>query len=332
MKRVWLNHWFSTAYNIINLINADNNFVIIGTNESISSPIKSVCNEWYTERKLDDNSYIEFCLDFCKKNKVDVFLPRRGLLEISKNKEQFRALGVEVMVEDYQIASMLNDKEAAYKFLSNSDLKSYIPEFYTATSIDEFIQAYDNLKNKYENVCYKFIKDEGGKSFRLIDNTKKGYASLFKKQSRRISLSESLSILSERDKFTPIMIMPYMPEEEVSVDCLKTQQGIIMIPRIKTYSKIEEVKYDSEIINICQKLYDKFPLEHPCNIQFKYLNGIPYFLEVNTRMSGGIQMSSLAAEVNIPNIAVNKLLGVNKTWKCNYREVKVSHVEIPVII
>lgn len=66
MKRVWLNHWFSTAYNIINLINADNNFVIIGTNESISSPIKSVCNEWYTERKLDDNSYIEFCLDFCR--------------------------------------------------------------------------------------------------------------------------------------------------------------------------------------------------------------------------------------------------------------------------
>ena len=35
MVRIWLNHWFSTAYNIINLIKADEqDFYIIGTNDN----------------------------------------------------------------------------------------------------------------------------------------------------------------------------------------------------------------------------------------------------------------------------------------------------------
>lgn len=58
-------------------------------------------------------------------------------------------------------------------------------------------------------------------------------------------------------------------------------------------------------------------LECPCNIQFKYLDDIPYFLEINTRMSGGIQMSCLASGVNIPNLAINKLLGRKKDWNNN---------------
>ena len=55
-------------------------------------------------------------------------------------------------------------------------------------------------------------------------------------------------------------------------------------------------------------------------------------LEVNTRMSGGVQMACLGSGVNIPNIAVNKLLGIDKHWTNNYEEKQVSHIEIPVVI
>ena len=41
MTRIWLNHWFSTAYNIINLLRENNpDFWIIGSNENHESPIK----------------------------------------------------------------------------------------------------------------------------------------------------------------------------------------------------------------------------------------------------------------------------------------------------
>ena len=38
------------------------------------------------------------------------------------------------------------------------------------------------------------------------------------------------------------------------------------------------------------------------------------------------------AYVYIPNIAVNKLLGIEKQWASNYEEKQVSHIEIPVVI
>ncbi len=47
-------------------------------------------------------------------------------------------------------------------------------------------------------------------------------------------------------------------------------------------------------------------------------------LEVNTRMSGGVQMACLGSGINIPNIAVNKLLGIDKHWTNNYEEKQVS--------
>ena len=49
--RVWLNHWFSTAYNIINLIKNDTyfSFYVIGSNENEVSVLKAVCDEWYSE-------------------------------------------------------------------------------------------------------------------------------------------------------------------------------------------------------------------------------------------------------------------------------------------
>ena len=51
VKRIWLNHWFSTAYNIIRLIrDSDPGYTIIGTNENEESPIKAVCDEWYRSR------------------------------------------------------------------------------------------------------------------------------------------------------------------------------------------------------------------------------------------------------------------------------------------
>lgn len=262
---------------------------------------------------------------------MDVFLPRRGMLEISRQKSRFEALGTKVMVDDYDIISALNHKDKAYELFEKEQI-GIVPEYRMVTTVDDFCQAYAELCGQYKQVCFKFVKDEGGKSFRLIDNNRAGYAALFKKQTTRITYEAAVAALSEKERFAPIMLMPYLPNEEISVDCLKTPRGIIMIPRVKGATRVEKIKYDAEILSTCELLFKKIPLENPCNIQFKYLDGIPYMLEVNTRMSGGVQMACLGSGINIPNIAVNKLLGIEKSWTNNHEEKQVSHIEIPVII
>lgn len=332
MKRVWMNHWFSTAYNIIHLIKKDcDDYVIIGSNENEYSIIKNACDEWFQEPILKDDEYVDFCLDFCRKHEIQYFLPRRGMLKISEYKGQFEDIGTKVMMDDYSIVSVLNHKEKAYDYFKHNEI-GIVPEFYIVTTVERFKEAYFKLLKDYKQICFKFERDEGGKSFRLIDNQRNGYAALFKKQNTRMTLDDVLDALSERESFSPIMIMPFLPDEEVSVDCLNIKKGLIAIPRIKGYGKYEILQYDATILEFCEKFQTVAKLECPYNIQFKYLDGIPYFLEVNTRMSGGVQMACYASGVNIPQIALKKLSGEDASWTNNYEKKIIAQVLQPVII
>lgn len=119
MVRVWFNHWFSTSYQLIQLMKQDseNEIYVIGSNRVFSSVIQDACDEWYEEPPLDGDEYIDYCIEFCKKHEVQVFVPRRKMVDISKNMVRFTQTGVKVMADDYNKISFLNDKAAAYDFL-----------------------------------------------------------------------------------------------------------------------------------------------------------------------------------------------------------------------
>ncbi len=330
--RIWFNHWFSTAYNIIEMLRGDGTeFQIIGSNENALSSIKAVCDEWYVEPVVKWDEYCDFCLDFCREHQIDVFLPRRGMLVISRRKKEFEQIGVRVMVDDYEIVNVLNHKDQAYETLKGLGVSS-IPEYRIVTTVSDFAKAYSDLKQRYREICTKFVHDEGGKSFRLIDNNRKGYRALFKKQNTRMTYDDLYEALSERETFEPLMVMPNLPGKEISADCLKTEKGLIVLPRVKGPTRVEQMTFDEHILSMVREVYDAVHLECPCNIQFKELDGVYYFLEVNTRMSGGVQMACEACGVNIPLIAVHKLCGIQDDWRINRNEAYVTHVERPVVL
>lgn len=115
MARVWMNHWFSTAYNIINLIREAIPYIeIIGSNEHPYSPIMNVCDEWYQEPVLKGEQYVSYCLDFCQQHGIDLFMPRREMVSISQYKDRFTAAGIRVMVDDYQYVSIRKKKKGSH--------------------------------------------------------------------------------------------------------------------------------------------------------------------------------------------------------------------------
>ncbi len=333
MTRVWLNHWFSTAYNIVTLLRDDNSdLFVIGSNRSEHSPIEAACDEWYQEPGLvNAEDYVEYCLSFCSEHAVDVFVPRRFLVPISARKRDFEQNGVKVMLDEHEIVGILNDKLKAYEFLKTLGIGN-LPEYRAARSANELRAAFVDLTSRYERVCVKFASDVGGKSYRLIDNSINEYEALFKKSTTRISFDSLLRALGENEPFPPIVMMPYLPGKEASIDCLKTKSGTIAISRIKTSSRVEQVKSEGPLIEECKRILELVPLENPCNIQYKYLEDTPYLLEINTRMSGGIHMTCAASGINIPSIALNKLLGVNAKWELDMRSNLITQVETPVVI
>ena len=169
MVRVWFNHWFSTSYNLIELMKQDDKeqIYVIASNKQIDSVIQKVCDEWYQDSLADGEEYIRYCLDFCKEHKVDVFVPRRKMVEISQNIKLFHDIGVKVMVDEYEIIKLLNDKVAAYDFLKDCEGVN-IPAYKMVNTADEFETAYHELRKEYDQVCVKFVKDEGAMSLEHI--------------------------------------------------------------------------------------------------------------------------------------------------------------------
>ncbi len=333
MIRVWFNHWFSTAYRLIELIKEDEEVIkVIGTNLQIDSVIQKVCDEWYEEPCLKGEEYICYCLDFCREHQIDVFVPRREMVEISKNKSRFEKIGVKVMVDDYSTIEMLGNKSAAYEHFKGYE-NINIPDYFTVRTAGEFAEAYAKLRENHKQVCVKFVCDEGGMSFRKIIENVDEFDRLRVYQGTSISYSDLFAALSTKEEFDDLMVMPYLDGLEVSVDCLRTDSGTIAIPRIKSPTRQERIVYDMEIISMTANVLHKVNLNYPCNVQFRYDGDTLYLLEINTRMSGGLQMSCLASGVNIPNIALNKLLGKEVQWNIDDESDKiVSYIEIPQII
>ena len=335
--RIWFNYWFRTAYSIISILRSqldeDNcNYTIIGSHTNEYSPIQKVCDEWYIEESSSEN-YVEFCLNFCKEHKIDIFVPYRNMEDISGHKELFEEIGVKILSDKCEYHRLFEKKSTAYKFFADNKILN-IPEYYTVNTVEEFKTAYSDLQSKYESVCIKFVKDKGGQSFRRIAEENHDFNSLrYYGSSSRISFEKICKILSQKERFDDMIVMPYLSGIEVSVDCLQTSGGLIALPRFKGENHLEYLRFDDEILSMTHEVLTKVPMEYPCDVQFKYLGDKPYLLEVNTRMSGGLPMSYEASGVNIPYLALKKVMGEEiRMPKYEMTEKIFSNVEIPIVV
>lgn len=335
--RVWFNQWFSTAYHLIHLIKEGDpgKFVIVGSGISHDSVYKTACDEWFLEPKeIQGEEYVSFCLDFCKAHEIDIFVPRRGLVHIVAHAEAFKAAGIQVFADDQaEIGAMLDDKMSTYTYFSKI-CPQYIPEIYKAHNLKEFLAAYEALREKGKRVCYKLVVDEGATTFRIIDNDMESIRGLTEKPGFKVSLDTAKKILANYDFSVPMLVMPYLSGVEISVDCLHTNTGNIMIPRYKTNGRYAEVMFDEKIMAVCNEMINHMQIKMPLNIQFRMdEEEQPYLLEINPRMSGGLQLSCKATGINIPSIAMNQLLGIEKQWVMPDIAVqKVAHIETPVYL
>ena len=335
--RIWFNHWFSTAYHLINLIRDGNpkKFRFVGSNKKNSAIYKRACDEWFLEpEKISEDDYVDFCLNFCRKHEINIFVPRRGLTAIAQRRGEFENLGVKILVgKDSRLMKILDDKVATYEFMSAGGLDEIIPTHRLAKNFSEFVTACDEIKTATNRVCYKLAVDEGALTFRVIDDSLEKISALHNMPNMKVTRAVAEKILSAYDFKIPLIVMPYLIGREISVDCLSTPRGNIVVPRFKTNGRYSEIKFDDEIISVAEKILSVMKIDVPINIQFRFDGEKFFLLEINPRMSGGLQLSCLGAGINIPDIAINQLLGVEKIWSRPERKFcRVANIETPIII
>ena len=330
---IWFNHWFTQAYNFIELLKQDPRNYVIASAKKMPFAFGACADERYEEPTgISGEDYVSWCLDFCKKHSVDVFFVKRFREETEKHLDRFKSEGIHVIADgNAEQNRMLGSKFLSCTFMKEKGLCP-VPHMELITDAGDFERAYRKIKEHYgpeHHVCIKADRDEGGITYRRLydDDTSKTF-------SGDIYFQSFAEDLKSREKFSSMVVMPYLDEPEISIDCMRTQDGLIAVPRRKIDTRITELRFDTELIETAKKISETVKIEYPYNIQLRPLNGRNVFMEINTRMAGGCYKAGLIG-CNFPQLAVSYALGdIIDTEKIisGFKNVMVGEVAAAVIV
>lgn len=314
MTRIYMNRWFSVAYHYIHMIrnNPDGEkFIFYGTHPDIQHMSLLAADHAETEPDVTGLEYVNFCVAFCARHEIDIFIPRLHMEEIARHIHLFDEIGTKVMVcRDIELLEAMMEKDRFYEMLRGKDLVA-IPEYRVVNTAADFKKAYEQLAAQEMKVCFKPTKAEGGNGFRIIDNERDSLAELFAYVTVSTTFQQAYETLSLTEKFEDLMVMELLEGDEYSIDCISTAEGelITAIPRRKSDGRLYMLEDVSELLALSQRISEALRIPYAFNIQVRYSSsGIPKLLEINPRMSGGLYITCLSG-VNMPYLAVRSIMG-----------------------
>jgi biotin carboxylase len=321
--RIWFNRTYSTNIHTIALLRenpSDEPVQIFATHADPSSPVMSAAD--VTESEPGDpvvgDAYVVWALDFCERHAIDVFIPRLHLETIAAARNLFKTAGVALVAGPPAAAGLLGDKAAAYDDAREAGLS--VPPFRVILTGDELMSAHTSLTADVGQVCLKPVTGVGGEGFRILTTERGGLSSILGPLKPHVHVDDVARSIDARraagGTVPPIMILPYLPGPEVSVDCLADDDGNLLaaIPRTKI-SRTRFLVDDAAAVDVARTIVMRHKLSSVSNTQVRYwahpckdAKPLPYLLETNARISGGLYQTALTG-LNLPWAAVELALG-----------------------
>lgn len=343
MTRIWFNRWFTTVAHYIEMIRQNHDgkvFEVYGSHPNEDALYLQYCDHAFVEPDLSGHAYVEYCLQTCIDKEIDLFIPRKENVLISRNLSKFHNIGVKVLVSDSELMALMDNKAAMYLSILKKEkqLKKSIvplPDYVVVNKVEDFKKAYHFLREKGHTVCFKPVIGEGANGFRVIKEGQETIEELLTEGvSRRISFEHACSILGQQDTFPDLMVLEYLDGYEYSIDCLAYNGKLhLAIPRKKVEGRVRELENNAALLEIARAIHKEYKIDYISNIQVKFNDGIPKLLEINPRMAGGLNISCLSG-VNIPYEAIKLLQnGGNPSLNLNPEMgIRASHIEKEVVL
>lgn len=259
-------------------------------------------------RHISANDYIDYALSICDEYGVDVFWPSRFQIQITENIELFESRGVRVITPaDADTLRTIEDKAALYNQLIGI---VPIPTNFRVSNYRDFWYGYSAIKQQGKQACIKPTSGIFAQGFRVIKEERSLIDVIMKDDEFSIdfhSLNQCLEDYEDKDLAEPFLLMQYLSGAELSCDCVASG-GVLKAHVIREKSTIPGVGQiivdNPQVELVISDIVQKLSLDGPFNIQFKYDDGEPYLLEINSRLSGGIHLAAQSG-INIPLLAVD---------------------------
>ncbi len=342
--RIWFNRWFSTVAHYMDAIrnNPDGREVCIyGTHPNPETVYFQFCEVSEVEPDLTGPDYLDYCLDFCRRHKIDIFIPRKENAYLSQHVLAFEKMGVRMLVcPDGDLMGLLDHKQAMYQSVEcQAELGNQVvelPAYRVVRDSEAFRQAYFDLKNAGHDVCIKPVVGEGATGFRRLSDEADTLSFLLESSSSQtLSFHSAYALFCQESHFPDLMVLEYLKGPEYSIDCLADRSGQlkVAVPRKKGSGRIRELEENHELMDLAEHIANTYKIPFIYNIQVKYQGDVPKLLEINPRMSGGLHISLLSG-INFPYLAIKLLLGedLGALPLIPKFGVKASYLEQPVVL
>ncbi|MGH8474445.1 MAG: ATP-grasp domain-containing protein [Methylococcales bacterium] len=307
--RVWFNRTFSNLYSVLESIRQGDGareFELVCSHDHPRFPGFLAAHEHFPEpADLNGPRYVDFCLDFCERSRIAVFVPGREATAIAESTTRFASSGVVLLnVASAENLRALNDKAGFYSSAFEFSMRP--PDFGAFTSVGTFDAAYERLRARHPVLCMKPARGVFGTGFRVIDETRPGLDLILKGLQHHIALSDLRALLAEAQSFPTLLLMEFLDGLEYSADCVGDAANLVAcVQRLKApdgrYGQV--IVEMPEIRSACAQLTRRYGLFGLFNVQFREGRHGLRLLEVNPRFSGGIGMSC-AAGINLPYLTL----------------------------
>ncbi|WP_186667722.1 ATP-grasp domain-containing protein [Sporosarcina sp. BP05] len=278
---------------------------IIATDCVNTAPALYFADKQYIVPKITDNNYLEKVLEICKRENINVITtfidPEIEIL--SKNRESFEAIGVEVLVPYLETAEICFDKFEMYKYLIKNNIK-------TVVTYEDF----NSFHNEYKNGTCKlpvFVKPRTGSG---------------SVGARKINSVEDLKSIFNNE--SNLIIQEFMDGDDIDADVYVdtvTHKPVSIFTKRKLETKIgganKTISFkDNELVNIIRNAIPHFKFNGPIDIDFFYKDGEYYLSEINPRF-GGAYLHAYGCGVDFIKLIINNLNGIeNEPEFGNYDE------------
>jgi biotin carboxylase len=324
LLRIWFNRTYATNSHVIAMLRANPGgraLHVIGTHPDRDSPVLIACDESEVEPELAPADYVEWALEFANSHHVEVFIPRLNMAELADARGRFTAIGTSLACADGDTVRLFNDKPCTYR--AAAELGLPVPPHHVVRDSAGLRAAHEQLAAVADSVCMKPTEGVGGAGYRVLTTTPPtldAFAGQVRSRAALDDVCRALDVAQTAGESLPeLLVMPYLPGPEISVDVLATPDGTVLAAIGRGRSRRRRLILDDvPAREVAEVLTRAHRVAYLSNTQVRYWQAPdddaprPYLLELNTRIAGGLFQTALAG-VNLPWEMVRIALGEEVT-------------------
>jgi biotin carboxylase len=297
---IWFSHPFPNGYLYINQTREHwlhGQLTVIGSHPDDGAPALQACDIALPEPETE--GFLDWALKVVTDHHVDVFIPRHHLPLIAENKHLFDELGCNIVLpsSNPQVLDQLEDKALAYELAQRLNIPVPIWRAFSKQNENPhkvMQETYREVRQQVSRVCVKPLLSAGGRGFMPVQEeaitvSAADFAAQWKPG---VPLD---TLIENADSLPDLMVMELLPGPEHSIDCLADNGKLISSVVRTKIGQTRTIIEDSALTAYCARLVEELELSGLFNVQFlEDAKGAPKLLEVNARISGGVDQCGVA--------------------------------------